>query len=161
MTIVKNHSLQHRGTLYHWMGYDYEIHSCETEYLLSLWTLSMKMGIDLEETSVDVTETASDLWIWDDVFCLFCIGWSVVVCVGGASSPLSVFAWCTCRGVARGRRGRDWPLVGSPDSKNEVRTEASSWSRNILENSVDLKSTYKADLRFPRCQKRTSEVGIQ
>lgn len=87
MTIVKNHSVQHWGTSYHWMDCDYEIHSCKIENVISLWTLSMKMGIDLEEASLDIVVTSTEPMNirWCPSFCLFGIWWSVVGGMGRKS----------------------------------------------------------------------------
>ena len=48
-----------------------------------------------------------------------------------------------------------------PDCKDE-RTEASSVSSDVMENSVGLESIFiRLDLRFSRCQRRTSGSIIQ
>lgn len=57
--------------------------------------------------------------------------------------------WSATEGWGGERKGGDWPLAGRSDYKNEVRTEVSSGSDNIGENSVDLRSIYKTEFKIP------------
>lgn len=65
-----------------------------------------------------------------------------------------------CRGAGKTEQVATDQRMEGLTVKMRERTEISNISHNILEDSVDLESIYKAGFKFSRCQSRTSETRL-
>lgn len=173
MTIVKNHSLQHWGTSYPWMGGDYEICSSKIEHRIALNTVhesghwpgrNQRGRHGSQHWACECKRMSFFLFILHlRTSCSGRVTGAYFLYFHGIQSGRRC-QWLVecCRGT-RGERGEVVTDLGS-----EVLTVKMRWGQRPCVCPVTFWKTQWAwnlltrlNLRFSRCQRRTSETRIQ